>query len=75
MRPVRHRPPGHGGVPQGHGPRVRAALDGPFVVKPAESDTYWKHPFPTQKKAYILQTRAEVDAVIDQIYGRGMRTR
>ena len=34
-------------------------FDGPFVVKPAESDTYWKHPFPTQKKAYILQTRAE----------------
>ena len=46
-------------------------FDGPFVVKPAESDTYWKHPFPTQKKAYVLQTRAEVDQVIDDIYGAG----
>ena len=51
-----------------------ADLDGPFVVKPAESDTYWKHPFPTQKKAYVLQTRAEVDTVIDQIYEAGYST-
>jgi len=53
----------------GHG--FDLPFDGPFVVKPAESDTYWKHPFPTQKKAYVLQTRAEVDAVIDQIYEAG----
>ncbi|MDD5938872.1 MAG: ATP-grasp domain-containing protein [Clostridiales bacterium] len=46
-------------------------FSGPFVVKPAESATYWDHPFPTQKKAYILQTRAEVDQVIDDIYGHG----
>ncbi len=58
---------------KGMGHAFELPFDGPFVVKPAESDTYWKHPFPTQKKAYILQTRAEVDAVIDQIYGRGMR--
>lgn len=53
----------------GHG--FTLPFHGPFVVKPAESDTYWKHPFPTQKKAYILQTRAEVDKVIDQIYDAG----
>ncbi|MCI8476830.1 MAG: ATP-grasp domain-containing protein [Oscillospiraceae bacterium] len=46
-------------------------FDGPFVVKPAESATYWDHPFDTQKKAYILQTRAEVDKVIDEIYDHG----
>ena len=56
---------------KGMGHAFELPFDGPFVVKPAESDTYWKHPFPTQKKAYILQTRAEVDAVIDQIYGAG----
>ena len=56
---------------KGMGHDFTLPFDGPFVVKPAESDTYWKHPFPTQKKAYILQTRAEVDAVIDQIYGAG----
>ena len=44
---------------------------GPFAVKPAESATYWDHPFDTQKKADILQTREEVDAVIDDIYGHG----
>lgn len=44
---------------------------GPFVVKPAESATYWDHPFDTQKKAYILQTREEVDRVIDDIYDHG----
>ena len=44
---------------------------GPFVVKPAESATYWDHPFDTQKKAYVLQTREEVDRVIDDIYGHG----
>ncbi len=46
-------------------------FDGPFVVKPAESATYWDHPFDTQKKAYVLQTREEVDRVIDDIYGHG----
>ena len=56
---------------KGMGHDFTLPFDGPFVVKPAESDTYWKHPFPTQKKAYILQTREEVDQVIDQIYGAG----
>lgn len=46
-------------------------FSGPFVVKPAESATYWDHPFDTQKKAYVLQTREEVDSVIDDIYNHG----
>lgn len=54
---------------EGHG--FTLPFDGPFVVKPAESATYWDHPFDTQKKAYVLQTRAEVDAVIDDIYHHG----
>ena len=56
---------------KGMGHAFELPFDGPFVVKPAESDTYWKHPFPTQKKAYILRTREEVDQVIDQIYEAG----
>ena len=56
---------------KGMGHDFTLPFDGPFVVKPAESDTYWKHPFPTQKKAYILRTREEVDQVIDQIYEAG----
>ena len=46
-------------------------FSGPFVVKPAESATYWDHPFDTQRKVYIVQTREEVDRVIDDIYGHG----
>lgn len=58
-------------VNKGMGRDFELPFNGPFVVKPAESDTYWKHPFPTQKKAYVLQTREEVDKVIDQIYEAG----
>ena len=44
---------------------------GPFALKPAESYTYWDHPFPGQKKAYILHTREEVDKALDEIYASG----
>lgn len=56
---------------KGMGHDFELPFSGPFAVKPAESYTYWSHPFPTQKKAYILQTRAEVDAVLDDIYQSG----
>lgn len=56
---------------KGQGHDFALPFPGPFVVKPAESATYWDHPFDTQKKAYVLQTRAEVDKVIDEIYDHG----
>ena len=56
---------------KGMGHDFELPFPGPFVVKPAESATYWDHPFDTQKKAYVLQTREEVDQVIDDIYGHG----
>ena len=56
---------------KGMGHDFTLPFDGPFVVKPAESATYWDHPFDTQKKAYVLQTRAEVDKVLDEIYEHG----
>lgn len=56
---------------KGMGHEFTLPFTGPFVVKPAESATYWDHPFDTQKKAYVLQTRAEVDRVIDEIYDHG----
>ena len=46
-------------------------FDGPFAVKPAESATYWDHPFDTQRKGYILKTRAEVEQVLDEVYAHG----
>lgn len=56
---------------KGMGHNFDLPFDGPFVVKPAESITYWDHPFDTQKKAYVLKSRAEVDQVIDDIYNNG----
>lgn len=56
---------------KGMGHNFELPFSGPYVVKPAESATYWDHSFPTQKKAYVLKTRAEVDAVIDEIYEHG----
>ena len=56
---------------KGEGHDFQLPFSGPFVVKPAESATYWDHPFDTQKKAYVLQTREEVDQVIDDIYNHG----
>lgn len=56
---------------KGMGHDFNLPFEAPYVVKPAESATYWDHPFDTQKKAYILQTRAEVDRVLDEIYAHG----
>lgn len=56
---------------KGEGHDFTLPFSGPYVVKPAESATYWDHPFDTQKKAYVLQTREEVDQVIDDIYNHG----
>ncbi len=46
-------------------------FDGPFAVKPAESATYWDHPFDTQRKGYIAKTRAEVEQILDDVYAHG----
>jgi len=49
----------------------RLPFDGPFAVKPAESATYWDHPFDTQRKGYILNTREQVEQVLDEVYAHG----
>ena len=41
---------------KGMGHDFTLPFSGPFVVKPAESATYWDHPFDTQKKACLLYT-------------------
>ncbi|MCD7947048.1 MAG: ATP-grasp domain-containing protein [Oscillospiraceae bacterium] len=56
---------------KGMGHDFTLPFDAPYVVKPAESATYWDHPFPSQKKAYILHTRQEVEQVVDEIYANG----
>ncbi|MGP1569498.1 MAG: carboxylate--amine ligase [Eubacteriales bacterium] len=43
----------------------------PYVIKPSNSINYWLHPFNTQKKAYIVNSRSELDTVISEIYESG----
>ena len=43
----------------------------PYMLKPSNGVQYWRHPFPTQKKVYKLDSRAELDQVLEQIYGAG----
>lgn len=43
----------------------------PYVIKPANSIDYWRHPFDTQKKAYVEKTREDLDRVLGEIYDAG----
>ena len=44
---------------------------GPFILKPSNGIEYWRHPYPSQKKVYKVDTREEVDRVLKDIYGSG----
>ncbi len=58
-----------------HRPEMGADFElpfgGPFIVKPSDGIEYWKHPYPTQKKVYKLETFNEVRSVLGDIYGSG----
>ena len=43
----------------------------PVILKPSDSIKYWEHPFPTQNKVYTIKDRAELEKVIQDIYGAG----
>ena len=43
----------------------------PVILKPSNGIKYWEHEFATQKKVYKIHSRAELEKVIDQIYGAG----
>lgn len=43
----------------------------PVICKPSNGVMYWEHPFPTQNKIYKLNTREELNQVIQDIYGAG----
>ena len=43
----------------------------PVILKPSNSIAYWEHPFETQKKIYKIKDRAELERVIEEIYGAG----
>ena len=43
----------------------------PVVLKPTESTKYWEHPFPTQKKVFIVDSREELIQAIKDTYAAG----
>lgn len=43
----------------------------PVILKPSDSIKYWEHPFETQNKVYTIKDRAELEKVIQDIYGAG----
>lgn len=43
----------------------------PVVLKPTESTHYWEHPFPTQKKVFIVKNREELNQAIKDTYAAG----
>lgn len=53
------------------GKPVDAQFGFPRAVKPADSVEYLNVDFPGRKKAYVVGSQAEMDAVIAQIYGAG----
>ena len=46
-------------------------FEGPFIAKPSDSVMYWEFPFAGQKKVYKLDTRAELEKALDDIYASG----
>lgn len=43
----------------------------PVICKPSNGVMYWEHPFPTQNKIYKLNSREELNQVIQDVYGAG----
>ena len=48
-----------------------AAFDGPYILKPSDSVSYWEHPFPNQHKAFKLETWDGVRRTADAVFGAG----
>lgn len=50
---------------------VQLPFEFPVILKPADSVSYWEHPFETQKKVYKIKTQEELQQTIQEIYGSG----
>lgn len=43
----------------------------PVILKPSDGISYWEHPFETQAKVYIIQSREELESTIQDVYNAG----
>ena len=43
----------------------------PVILKPTESTHYWEHPYPEQKKVFIVNSREELNEAIRLTYAAG----
>ena len=46
-------------------------FEGPYICKPADSVSYWQHPFPGNDKVFLLPTRRELQETLDRCYAAG----
>ncbi len=46
-------------------------FEGPYVCKPANSVTYWEHPFPGNDKVFFFSTQKELQEILDRCYAAG----
>ena len=43
----------------------------PYICKPANGVHYWEHDFPGSEKVFKLESREELEAVLDRVYAAG----
>ncbi|MBQ8174479.1 MAG: hypothetical protein IJ009_03660 [Clostridia bacterium] len=43
----------------------------PHIIKPAQSDLYWNHPFRGMEKVYLVHNKHEEECILSLIYGAG----
>lgn len=53
------------------GSRFELPFEGPYICKPADSVSYWEHPFPGNDKVFLLRTREELLETLDRCYAAG----
>ncbi|MCL1879711.1 MAG: ATP-grasp domain-containing protein [Actinomycetia bacterium] len=50
---------------------LQLEFDAPYVVKPANSVSWWQHPFKGQRKVHLVQMPDDLKALLSAIYAAG----
>lgn len=43
----------------------------PYIIKPADSVSYWQYPFDGQDKVFLVDTKEKLNVIIDKIFDSG----